>query len=75
MGITVQRGESMAITVGSRAAGRWAWCWGSSWKLTSDPQAQGTEKDNWAWLGHLKPQSPLPGTHLTSKATPAVVNI
>lgn len=47
---------SMIIMAGNISADRQAWCWNSSWKLISNPQAGGREKGtNWEWCGLLKP--------------------
>lgn len=43
--LSISEGGSMTILAGSMAANRQAWHWGSSWELTSDPQAASREKE------------------------------
>ena len=47
--LTISEGESMIIMVGNMAAGRQAWCWSSSWELTSWSTGRMQREWNCAW--------------------------
>lgn len=63
--LVVSVGWSMIIIAGSIQA----WCWSSRWELYVLIHRQQRDR-NWAWCGHLKPQSPFTVYTSSNKDTP-----